>query len=310
MKVKKTILFMAAVYVLFILITIFSFSSDIKHNAGNISFAMGQSNMQAFVIDQNSSVALDSENDILIKSVIAEVNVKFEKRTDIKVHAYGEIKINSEIEPELITEKSGNTINIYLKTDKINNNMRGKLTYDILVPFTFKNNLQISNISGNTFLDGNNMKLTGISSENVSGDTNLKNLECGNFSVESVSGSIYLAAVIADKAKFKNVSGDIKAEEFRADTNGSSVSGDIRFQISSLEHNYYIETVSGSITAVIPGNSQFILKGDSVSGDINCREFAIMVTKKSHTALYGHTESGKYTLELETVSGDIDISRK
>lgn len=123
-----------------------------------------------------------------------------------------------------------------------------------------------------------------ISVSNVSGRTELKNLNSRKFDIESVSGKLLV----------KDLTGKVKL---------SSVSGKIEYYVSDLKNDIDIESVSGKIEMELPQNSDFICSYETISGSIDT-DF------KKHGKKSGEIVNGSETNEIhiETVSGGIAIN--
>ena len=127
-----------------------------------------------------------------------------------------------------------------------------------------------------------------IKIESASGSTNLNNCTIGSVQIESASGSLHMSGKY-EQLKLESASGSIRIEN------------DIPFTKDSS-----IEAVSGSVTLVIPEESEYKLRYESVSG-----RFSDELTGNSG----GRTGSvvkgnGSVLLDIETVSGSIKILKK
>ncbi len=308
MSKKKVFGTLAVTYGIFMLITVISLSTDMKKNNG-AAFAMGKNSSQSFDIDELKTAAFSQSSDLTIEGVMEEITIKFENRTDVSAHFYGNIRISGN-KPEMIVEESGSKIKITIKYSRTNSNSFSKLKLDVLVPQSFSNNLEISSVSGDITTINDTLKIKNLSIENVSGDSSIKNFNCDDFSAENISGDIDIENVTALKTNFNSVSGDIKANNFKSNTNAISVSGSILLSILSLDAEYKLETVSGDIELFTPAGSEFVLKANTVSGEIESPDFALKIDKKTKRSMNGKTSNGTFELNMETVSGDISVKSK
>jgi hypothetical protein len=126
--------------------------------------------------------------------------------------------------------------------------------------------------------------------ESVSADIDVDGVAPGEFSVDTVSGNVVVAAA-PKSADINSVSGDLQVTLNSSDVKVESVSGDVRLQ-GRLDGEVHGETVSGALS--IDSRSQRLhkLSVATVSGDTDLR-----------VAL---ADGGQ--VKAETVSGDIHVS--
>lgn len=85
----------------------------------------------------------------------------------------------------------------------------------------------------------------------------------------------------------------------------TSVSGDLSLTASSTPNDGSVDSVSGSFTLYLPGNAEFAIEMDSLSGDFQS-EFEMTSHGDSHDATYICGNDDK-TYSIDTVSGDVNI---
>ncbi|WP_206410701.1 DUF4097 family beta strand repeat-containing protein [Lysobacter enzymogenes] len=146
---------------------------------------------------------------------------------------------------------------------------------------------QIESVSGDLNLTLNSPK---VSAQTVSGDLNLRGRLSGEASVETVSGSVDMAA---HESSLNKISGE-------------SVSGDLRIAAAlTAGGEIGLKTVSGDVRLRLPRNLSAVVRGESFSGDLRAPDAQIQRPKhgpgSSFEQRYG---GGNGRVRLETFSGD------
>ncbi|QQP95880.1 DUF4097 family beta strand repeat-containing protein [Lysobacter enzymogenes] len=146
---------------------------------------------------------------------------------------------------------------------------------------------EIESVSGDLNLTLNSPK---VSAQTVSGDLNLRGRLTGEVAVETVSGSVDLAAHESSLNKLS----------------GESVSGDLR--IAAALNNggeIALKTVSGDVRLGLQRDLSAVVRGESFSGDLRAPNAQIQRPKhgpgSSFEQRYG---SGSGRVRMETFSGD------
>lgn len=146
---------------------------------------------------------------------------------------------------------------------------------------------EIESVSGDLNLTLNSPK---VSAQTVSGDLNLRGRLSGEVSVETVSGSVDLAA---HQSRLNKISGE-------------SVSGDLRIAAALNEGGEIgLKTVSGDVRLRLPRSLSAVVRGESFSGDLSAPDAQIQRPKhgpgSSFEQRYG---GGNGRVRMETFSGD------
>jgi len=136
-----------------------------------------------------------------------------------------------------------------------------------------KNNLKISEVSGNITLE--NSSASDVSLETTSGDVYAENVKSESFGVQSVSGGLELVSTMGRSAKLSTVSGEAL--------------------LRSIDFSeIVVSTVSGDISGTLPGSAaDYTVYADTLSGS---------------NSLSSHREHGARTLDLSSTSGSFKIS--
>lgn len=185
---------------------------------------------------------------------------------------------------------------------KFTNNSKKNLT--ILIPKNYvPDNFKIDITSANLNIDSIQTNNT-INIQNVSGAVFIENCEAQQIETETVSGKIEGQLLKSNSFSSETVSGKVNIQGNFKTISTESVSGKTEFQTTDRLDSFDGESVSGSITLIIPDlKNGFTASFDTVSGKTNC-DFPTTGSNKALTYKKGQTK-----LEFETVSGSIFIQR-
>ncbi|MBQ1496394.1 MAG: DUF4097 family beta strand repeat protein [Bacilli bacterium] len=170
---------------------------------------------------------------------------------------------------KLIIKQSGKTdsllINIketkkHLKIKEKQSSYFIKTNYEILIPSSYKNKINIINGFSNT-------KISNISNElyvnNNSGNVTITNIN--DLTMDNVSGSVFI-----DKVRnivFNSSTGNINIDYLRGNTNITTITGDIKIDLFYVDSNSFIETTAGDINITVDKKSNCFYKVKNQSGD-------------------------------------------
>jgi hypothetical protein len=162
-----------------------------------------------------------------------------------------------------------------------------------------------------------------ISLEGTSSDMQVKNLD-GDLSIDCTSGTVNIEES-KGSLKSSQTSGDLEGRGLTGDVNITTTSGDISIEQTevgldlnstsgnieaktriSSSKNYYLKTTSGEIYLSISKGAQADLKIGTTSGEIGMN-VPMVLKNASRYLLSGKLGSGGAKIEIETVSGDINI---
>ncbi|MEN6596104.1 MAG: DUF4097 family beta strand repeat-containing protein [Clostridiaceae bacterium] len=161
--------------------------------------------------------------------------------------------------------------------------------------------LDIEVVSAEVTVDGVYGTKTAISS--VSGGIQALNLTCKELDLDSTSGKVACENCTADKMDASSVSGSIVLDGVFQEVKTENVSGSTHIACATQPDDIDADSVSGSITILLPENAGFIAQLDTVSGGLSC-EFSGTMSDKMVVVGDG---SAKYS--FETVSGSIHIEQ-
>lgn len=163
--------------------------------------------------------------------------------------------------------------------------------------------LSVDTVSGDVKISG--VHAEDIELDSTSGDLILMQCSAVDCSADSTSG-IFEADdfVVENELEVSTTSGDFKMKGSVAKLEFDTVSGDLNLDSERCPEKVVTDSVSGSVTLIIPENEGFTYDKDTVSGSLQC-EFE--VTQREDKGTY---RDGDASFSFDTVSGDITIKKK
>ena len=280
-------------------------------------------------IRKDEKIEMSNINDLSINVKSSDVKLILTDEEQLRVVQYS----NKEIDDSKIVKINKKDTSIEVSEPKLNVwfnfnifNIH-RIAYDIYIPKSYKNNLELTSASGDIYLEdeielknikfslasGNinickkinaediNIKMVSgdiifnevvakdVILESVSGDINLKgNLNSDKIEIKSTSGDIDTTDIEAKDVKIKTVSGSIETKKVKSDINIESTSGDIEIETLIGESN--LSTTSGDISI----NDFNILKDSNISSTSG--DLKIYLNKESNC-----------NINTKTVSGDVNL---
>ncbi len=144
-----------------------------------------------------------------------------------------------------------------------------------------------------------------ITLSTTSGEIKLEEGE-GDLDAESTSGDIRVGS-LAGSFRMSTTSGELTVSRAGSFGRAHSVSGDIRVFLEDLTGDLDISTTSGAVDLAFPGTADFRFRFSTTSGE--CGTFfdeALSFDRKGRNA-EGKLGAGTHSVEISTVSGDLDI---
>jgi lia operon protein LiaG len=161
---------------------------------------------------------------------------------------------------------------------------------DIYVPKNYMKSLSIYTASGDIIF-ASDVKMDDIEIDQNSGDFESEyNIVSNNMYVNSTSGDVSINNLASKHYDIRSISGDVN--------------------INLLSGSGQVKATSGDINLSIPEKSGFEFYGNCISGNINSN-FPINYENEKHSSASAKIGSGPYErIDISTVSGDINISKK
>ncbi len=262
--------------------------------------------METHNIDEEKVIDIGNKEKISISGVLCDINVITEDRDNIKAHLYG--SVTAAISPKLEARDNVNEVKIVSKWPALNVGSIGPndLNLDIYIPNTYDNYLELNVISGNINLKEMN-KLISLSIETVSGDIEFSDINLEECNLKSISGDLDIKNLYSNETNIKTTSGNVRLKGFSGELISNTISGNISVEYIDFSNDIKMDSVSGRIIIDLPDDSEFTLKTHTVSGKMKC-DFPIVLNGESDKHdINGEVGNGKYSIKLETTSGDIKI---
>ncbi|ACB86001.1 DUF4097 family beta strand repeat-containing protein [Natranaerobius thermophilus] len=236
-------------------------------------------------IDILKTIDISGINFLDIKTVSTYINFIPTSEKQAKVHFYGEYGSNY---PDLQLAKKKDRLNLEIKRfpeAKVDSEKKDSLNLDIYIPNHYNNNIEVKTVSGNVNFGDKNQEVTD----------------------DKITEKLELSSMNNENIRIKSISGNIRVYRFNGDTDISTVSGTVFLHYFLFDHNIKVKTTSGNTNISLPENSSFLLRKESVSGNIRS-DFPIYLRKNDRfiTGEYGH---GENSIDINTVSGTTKIAR-
>ena len=272
--------------VVWLVIIAFLLTVMLMFTFGKINFPRFINNDKQVVLLQQSEkvsgitgITMDlSSTDLVIKpSSSDEISITYRGPESLKDKLDVEVSVNNG-ELTIRQNKTQQFFFLWNLTSKI---------IEISLPQSYTNSINFKNSSGNVNISGD-YQLSSFRSQLTSGDVNLENITCPDFSVACTSGNVTLGTIDARNIAITMTSGNLKAASITGDGNIEILSGDIR--IDSLTGNDQLFMTSGNVN----------ISSFSGSGSVSCSSGNIDITvAKSSGDFSARTNSGNVDVSLE-----------
>lgn len=145
--------------------------------------------------------------------------------------------------------------------------------------------------------------LSELDIEGVSSDVDITGITAKDVQVSTVSGEITTKELKAESLGYETVSGSKELSGAFRRIDGDSVSGSTKITSSICPDTIDLESVSGSITVLIPENNGFRAEKSSASGSFSSN-FEGSIQKDSMTY-----KNGSSHFNFDSVSGSVTVNR-
>lgn len=242
-------------------------------------------------IKTNKSFGTEEVDKIVINAVSPNIKILPAEDKEIIIDFYGSITTNlGENSPKLIADIKNNILNI-----------------SISYPKTFTLGLfDISNIFLDIYIPAQFTKE--INAASVSGDINIENFNGTKIQLKTTSGNLGANSLKAMEIQADSISGNINFEKVEGNLKISTVSGDVSAEVTLLEDDILIKTISGEAKLTLPSSSSFVFDLESISGDIK-NNFDSKIKSASERSMQGSSGNGENAIKITTVSGGITITK-
>ncbi len=252
-----------------------------------------------------------------------EINISKSNSDEIEIYLTGSIKSN--FTPDIYINESGNSLRIsdsdksFSSSDYKDNS----LNIEILIPEKFHKDFNLNTITSVITVEGIEFNDVGINS--VSGNIRLSEVKGSNASLKSVSGNIdvsdsnlyslrldtvsgdsKLIGINANDLRSKSVSGDLDIIGDLGSLDFDTVSGDASLNISKIEEDFNMKSVSGSARLITDKLQGFDFRFSSLSGDIES-DIELNYDRIHDDTIEGSYGTGGSLVYFKSTSGDFVI---
>ncbi|MBT2694016.1 DUF4097 domain-containing protein [Bacillus sp. ISL-55] len=286
---------MKRILVIFLLITGAYIVWNYMFDGSGVNFAKAEDAVK--VTSQTENIAID------ISSV--ETVIVAEDRDDVRAELKGEGTVK--------VDKHGDEIKVAVKRKGFfwfNWFELDKTSLTVYIPEDYEKNMQIKLGSGEVVFKGDSvdspMKLKNLAIEIGSGSMVLENLDVETLEHQSSSGEAEFDSIAAGSGSFDISSGSVHVKNYSGKLEADVSSGKLNIQMDSLTDDVDLNVSSGNIGLDLPDDADFTMNGKISSGDISS-QFPLENKEESDNRLHGKHGNGKYEINADVSSGDIDI---
>ncbi|MDP6627264.1 MAG: DUF4097 family beta strand repeat-containing protein [Methanopyri archaeon] len=211
--------------------------------------------------------------------------------------------------PEFITEKVGDALLIEIRhpsrRSSFSSTYKLRTIVTIEVPRAYVKDLKIKTISGD--VDMGPLEMNRFSCETVSGNV-IPRGSAIEFDFATVSGDLTADAFTATRSRVETISGNVQFKGFTGMLEAGTTSGNVGVEYPQLDGDITIKSVSGSVELELPPDAGFQMRATTFSGNIS-NDFPIKVKGAVEQTLEGTVGDGAHRIVIESVSGNISVSR-
>lgn len=312
---KKTVIITSIVAVVSLLIAgIIGAVGGAGNGIISLGFRSGGSGrLSGMPVDEKKSLEMKQADRIDIRTVSTDIIVHACEGDSVKFRLHGTVSTSSPGNmPHLKVSRNGNTVQAIVewKDRPVFSGWRDETRLEISVPSKYSGTLLAESVSGD--ITPGNPDYKQLTLKTISGDIDADAVRAASLEIETTSGDASIRELTTDRVKFCTVSGDFKADAVTGDVDAHSTSGDTDMSFTKVPGRVEVKTISGDVHLAMPSDAGFALDARSTSGDVTC-DFPIAITSSHQGAgensLAGTVGSGKGSISVKTVSGDIGIAR-
>lgn len=256
-----------------------------------------------YTMDVNESLDISNKSKVQISAISSDINIIQTTGDKLNVHFHGDYRSRNR-EIKLDIQNVGNTTKIIVKYPK-NGVSRSNLVLDIEIPTNYNQNLNVSGVSSDIYLECEDMEFESVNTSNVSGTTNVNTLHAESLTSNTVSGNIK-GSLLDGKLKVSGVSSRVNITGLSKEVSVHTVSGDVTLGINKTD-NINVDTTSGDIDVTLENDNEFYIKYDSVSGNFKC-DLPLTIVKQKGGDFEGYAGSKDApVLNIDSVSGSFKI---
>ncbi|GAM14124.1 LiaG family protein [Mesobacillus selenatarsenatis] len=286
---------MKRILVIFLLITGAYIVWNYMFDGSGVNFAKAENAVKVTSQTENISIDISSVETMIVAEDRDDVRAELKGKGTVKVDKHGD-------EIEVAVKRKGFFWFNWFEMDKT--------SLTVYIPEDYEKNMQIKLGSGEVVFKGDSihspMKLKNLAIEIGSGSMVLENLDVESLEHQSSSGEAEFNTVVAESGSFEVSSGSVHVKNYSGKLKADVSSGELEIQMKRLTDDVNLNVSSGDIELDLPDDADFTLNGKISSGDISS-QFPLENKEASDNRLSGKHGSGKYEINADVSSGDIEI---
>lgn len=175
----------------------------------------------------------------------------------------------------------------------------------VRLPEKYDGELELYSVSGDVEVAETASEIIKVGT--TSGDIEIEKATGERIKLNSVSGDIDLLSLMFNELNANSTSGDVRVKGEVDQVRISTVSGEVKLELMKLNGDIEIDSTSGDVQLEFDKSINATLDLATVSGDVDCYQKLDQVKVQKDNKLEAELGSGKYSIEIDTVSGDIKI---
>ena len=239
-----------------------------------------------------------------VATTFSDIEIIFEDREDVEIQYFAFISKDSlKTEPDYNISKKNDFV-FEVEWKNFTGSAYGMMR--IFLPESFKNDLQITSISGDLY--ATSIRGGKVNLKTISGDIDIENLEAGDMDLQTISGNVSMDTMVGKDVDIKSTSGDVEilkmmVKEIKADL----ISGNLEMNLVTLEDDITIDSISGRVNLSFEEPPSASLNLKTISGNISLAYTLDQIDITKDKSLKGQLQQGDHQIKIDTISGDIII---
>jgi lia operon protein LiaG len=260
-----------------------------------------------FTVEESRTFPAEGVEKVTVSAVSEKVRVLDSTDGRFSIRLYGDVRAaRRDAVPRLFADSAGGLLTARVEHPLAAFPLWNDLTLEIRVPRGYARVLSAVTVSGE--LEIADHAYGALSAATTSGAVRIGTVRAETFEAHSTSGELEVESLAGREASFSTVSGEIVVKSLTGNLKARSTSGAIRMRFAGEPGSVDIGNTSGEVALALPAGSGFTLDAWSVSGGVSC-EFPLTVSSHTERSLAGVVGSGTAAVRIQTVSGEIRISR-
>ncbi|MBS8266757.1 hypothetical protein DYI25_20235 [Mesobacillus boroniphilus] len=286
---------MKRILVIFLVITGAYIGWNYFVDGSGVNFAKAEDAVKVTNQTENITFDISSVETMIVPEDRDDVRAELKGKGTVKVDKHGD-------DIEVAVQRKGFFWFNWFEMDKT--------TLTVYIPEDYEKNMEIELGSGEVVFKGHSidspMKLEKLAIDIGSGSMVLENLDVETYMHHSSSGDVEINSIAAGSGSFEVSSGSVNVQNYSGKLDADVSSGELDIQMDRLTDDVNLNVSSGNIELDLPDDADFTLNGKISSGDLSS-DFPLDNKEENDNRLSGKHGSGKYEINADVSSGDIEI---